>query len=113
MTKHGEEPLISEEENNAAMVTEVTEEEINRAISKIVPVFMVVGYKRKMHVACTPFFNHLFLQMKAVSKFKRHSRSMSQQSLSKVMDKPSSQESSDNDDIEQLKTETEDLHISS
>ncbi|CDS10804.1 hypothetical protein LRAMOSA11290 [Lichtheimia ramosa] len=92
VTKHGEEPLISEEENNAAMVTEVTEEEINRAISKIVPVFMV---------------------MKAVSKFKRHSRSMSQQSLSKVMDKPSSQESSDNDDIEQLKTETEDLHISS
>lgn len=111
MTKHGQEPLISEEENNAAMVTEVTEEEISRAISKIVPVFMVVGYKKKN--ACTPFFNHLYLQMKAVSKFKRHSRSMSQQSLSKVMDKPSSQESSDSDDIEHLKTETESLHISS
>lgn len=55
VTKHGEEPLISEEENNAAMVTEVTEEEINRAISKIVPVFMVVGYKKKNACSMYPF----------------------------------------------------------
>ncbi|KAI9311248.1 kinase-like domain-containing protein [Dichotomocladium elegans] len=95
VTNHGKDPLISKEENCAAAVTDVTEEEINRAISRIAPVFMV---------------------MKAVSKFKRHSRSLSQQSLSKIMDKPlltPESKSSDSDDVERLKASAESLHISS
>ncbi|KAI7860789.1 kinase-like domain-containing protein [Circinella umbellata] len=65
VTKHGEDPMISEEENCQMVVTEVTEEEINNAISSIASIFTV---------------------MKAVSKFKRHSRSLSQHSLNKMMD---------------------------
>ncbi|KAI9498597.1 kinase-like domain-containing protein [Zychaea mexicana] len=65
VTKHDEDPLISEEENCQMVVTEVTEEEINNAISSIASIFTV---------------------MKAVSKFKRHSRSLSQHSLNKMME---------------------------
>ncbi|KAI8145736.1 kinase-like domain-containing protein [Fennellomyces sp. T-0311] len=42
VTKHGEDPLISEEENCQMVVTEVTEEEINNAISSIASIFTVV-----------------------------------------------------------------------
>jgi len=59
VTKNGTDPLISVDEN-CQLVTEVTEEEIHNAIKSVASIFTV---------------------MKAVTKFKRHSRSVSQQSL--------------------------------
>ncbi|KAI9360180.1 kinase-like domain-containing protein [Pilaira anomala] len=63
VTNNGTETMISEEDN-CDVVTEVTEEEMNNAIKSIASIFAVI---------------------KAVSKFKRHSRSLSQQSLNKMM----------------------------
>ncbi|KAI7869135.1 kinase-like domain-containing protein [Spinellus fusiger] len=65
------EPMISEEENCQAVVTEITEDELNNAIKSIANIFTV---------------------MKAVTKFKRHSRSWSQQSLHKIMDQAKAKE---------------------
>ncbi|KAI9257159.1 kinase-like domain-containing protein [Phascolomyces articulosus] len=122
VTKDGEDPMISEEDNCQMVVTEVTEEEINNAISSIASIFTV---------------------MKAVSKFKRHSRSLSQHSLNKMMEevknadhdkqqtgdtipttsspvcekrlKPSMSDSStsdrDDSEVEKLKTDAEALNI--
>ncbi|CAO3614260.1 unnamed protein product [Cunninghamella echinulata] len=64
VTNHGEDPLISEEENCEMVVTELTDDDIHNAIKSIASILTVV---------------------KAVAKFKRHSRSFSQQSLSKLM----------------------------
>ncbi|KAG2202363.1 kinase-like domain-containing protein [Mucor mucedo] len=63
ITNDGTETMISEEDN-CDVVSEVTEEEMNNAIKSIASIFAVI---------------------KAVSKFKRHSRSLSQQSLNKMM----------------------------
>ncbi|GAA5795642.1 kinase-like domain-containing protein [Helicostylum pulchrum] len=63
ITNDDTETMISEEDN-CDVVTEVTEEEMNNAIKSIASIFAVI---------------------KAVSKFKRHSRSLSQQSLNKMM----------------------------
>ncbi|KAI8584265.1 hypothetical protein K450DRAFT_218968 [Umbelopsis ramanniana AG] len=60
VTLDGTDPLISVDENCQLVVTEVTEEEFSNAIKSVANIFTV---------------------MKAVTKFKRHSRSMSQQSL--------------------------------
>ncbi|RCI02639.1 hypothetical protein CU098_008623 [Rhizopus stolonifer] len=57
VTNNGTETMVPEEEN-CAIVSEVTEEDMNNAIKSIASLFVV---------------------MKAVSKFKRHSRSSSQQ----------------------------------
>ncbi|KAI8071786.1 kinase-like domain-containing protein [Gongronella butleri] len=64
VTQHGADPLISEEENCEMVVTEVTADDIHNAIKNIASIFTVV---------------------KAVAKFKRHSRSLSQQSLGKMV----------------------------
>ncbi|KAI8994657.1 kinase-like domain-containing protein [Pilobolus umbonatus] len=64
VTHNDTEPMISEEDN-CDIVSEVTEEEIRNAIKSIGSIFAV---------------------MKAVTKFKRHSRSLSQQSISKMME---------------------------
>ncbi|KAI8092476.1 kinase-like domain-containing protein [Halteromyces radiatus] len=63
VTQHGTDMLISEEENCEMVVTEVTDDDIHNAIKSIASILTVV---------------------KAVAKFKRHSRSLSQQSLSKL-----------------------------
>ncbi|CAO3621101.1 unnamed protein product [Cunninghamella blakesleeana] len=77
VTKHGEEPLISEEENCEMVVTELTDDDIHNAIKSIASILTVV---------------------KAVAKFKRHSRSLSQQSLNKLL---ASQDSNNSDHHEQ------------
>ncbi|KAI9484123.1 MAG: kinase-like domain-containing protein [Benjaminiella poitrasii] len=64
ITNNGTETMISEEDN-CDIVSDVTEEEVSNAIKNIASIFAV---------------------MKAVSKFKRHSRSLSQKSLSKMME---------------------------
>lgn len=43
VTNHGKQPLISEEENCEMVVTEVTEEDINNAISSIASIFTIVS----------------------------------------------------------------------
>ncbi|KAI8389392.1 kinase-like domain-containing protein [Blakeslea trispora] len=63
ITNNGTETMLSEEDN-CDIVSEVTEEEMNNAIKSIASIFAVI---------------------KAVSKFKRHSRSLSQKSLNQIM----------------------------
>ncbi|OAD07968.1 hypothetical protein MUCCIDRAFT_154806 [Mucor lusitanicus CBS 277.49] len=64
ITNDGTETMLSEEEN-CDIVSEPTEEEMNNAIKSIASIFAV---------------------MKAVTKFKRHSRSLSQKSLNQMME---------------------------
>ncbi|KAG0174033.1 hypothetical protein DFQ28_008895 [Apophysomyces sp. BC1034] len=90
VTRHGEEPLISEEENCEMVVTEITEEEINNAIKSIASIFTV---------------------MKAVTKFRRHSRSLSQQSLHKMMAEAKKQDEEANKSVDGLQTATDALSI--
>ncbi|KAI8388599.1 kinase-like domain-containing protein [Radiomyces spectabilis] len=99
VTKDGQEPLISEEENCEMVVTEVTEEEINNAIKNIGSIFTI---------------------MKAVTKFKRHSRSLSQQSLNKIMDevKKQDEEKAENaesaekvNQLEEIQVATRAIHL--
>lgn len=62
VTEHGEELLISEEENCEKVVTEVTEEEIHNAIKSIASIFTVVNISR---LQSTPiFFSHMNLRLK-------------------------------------------------
>ncbi|CAO3599641.1 unnamed protein product [Absidia cylindrospora] len=81
VTQHGADMLISEEENCEMVVTEVTTDEIKNAIKSVASILTVV---------------------KAVAKFKRHSRSLSQQSLNKMMATPN------NDSIDEQKTQQDD-----
>ncbi|OBZ84426.1 Calcium/calmodulin-dependent protein kinase kinase 2 [Choanephora cucurbitarum] len=80
ITNNGTETMLSEEDN-CDIVSEVTEEEMNNAIKSIASIFAVI---------------------KAVSKFKRHSRSLSQKSLNQIMQDP--------DEVTVVKA-TEELHI--
>ncbi|EPB86469.1 CAMKK/CAMKK-META protein kinase [Mucor circinelloides 1006PhL] len=64
ITNDGTETMLSEEDN-CDVVSEPTEEEMNNAIKSIASIFAV---------------------MKAVTKFKRHSRSLSQKSLNQMME---------------------------
>ncbi|KAF7730196.1 hypothetical protein EC973_002804 [Apophysomyces ossiformis] len=91
VTRHGEDPLISEEENCEMVVTEITEEEINNAIKSIASIFTV---------------------MKAVTKFRRHSRSLSQQSLHKMMEEVKKQDE-ENNGVDRLQKATDALDIRS
>ncbi|KAL0082226.1 kinase-like domain-containing protein [Phycomyces blakesleeanus] len=71
VTNRGKLPMITEEENCRALVTEITEEEMANAIKSVANIFTV---------------------MKAVTKFKRHSRSWSQHSLNKMMNEVKKQD---------------------
>ncbi|CAM0142812.1 hypothetical protein VKS41_002624 [Umbelopsis sp. WA50703] len=71
VTQDGKAPLISVDENCQSVITEVTEEEIHNAIKNVASIFTVI---------------------KAVTKFKRHSRSPSQQSMSPANDQEARKE---------------------
>ncbi|KAI7903628.1 kinase-like domain-containing protein [Cokeromyces recurvatus] len=81
ITNNGTETLISEEDN-CDIVSDVTEEEVNNAIKSIASIFAV---------------------MKAVTKFKRHSRSLSQKSLNKMIEEVQKEDS--------LAKATQEMHI--
>lgn len=95
ITNNGTETMISEEDN-CDIVSEVTEEEMNNAIKSIASIFAVI---------------------KAVSKFKRHSRSLSQQSLNKIMDDVKKEDAAkdaaakDTTTIDKLSVTSQNLHI--
>ncbi|KAI8333927.1 kinase-like domain-containing protein [Chlamydoabsidia padenii] len=81
VTRHGTDLLISEEENCEMVVTEVTADDIHNAIKNIASILTVV---------------------KAVAKFKRHSRSLSQQSLNKIMATPPTNPGIDEENKQQV-----------
>ncbi|KAI8890852.1 Pkinase-domain-containing protein [Backusella circina FSU 941] len=94
VTNNGTEPITISEEDNCDIVSDVTEEEMNNAIKSIASIFAV---------------------MKAVSKFKRHSRSLSQQSLNKMVDEVKAEdeesEKKSGKEEEALVTATQSLHV--
>ncbi|KAL9556023.1 hypothetical protein MBANPS3_002081 [Mucor bainieri] len=65
VTNNGQEPMVSEEDNCHSILSEITEEDIRGAITSV---------------------RHIFTVMQAVAKFKRHSRSLSANSISSMMD---------------------------
>lgn len=85
VTNDGSDPLISVDENCQRVVTEVTDEEFSNAIKSVANIFTVVSFIYTLEPNALLILRSLkhppTTQMKAVTKFKRHSRSMSQQSL--------------------------------
>ncbi|KAK4520561.1 uncharacterized protein ATC70_006438 [Mucor velutinosus] len=64
VTNNGQEPMVSEEDNCHSILSEITEEDIRGAITSV---------------------RHIFTVMQAVAKFKRHSRSLSANSVGSMM----------------------------
>ncbi|GAN07657.1 hypothetical protein MAM1_0170d07159 [Mucor ambiguus] len=65
VTNNGQEPMVSEEDNCHSILSEITDEDIWGAITSV---------------------RHIFTVVQAVAKFKRHSRSLSANSISSMMD---------------------------
>ncbi|CAO0792678.1 unnamed protein product [Mucor circinelloides] len=66
VTNNGQEPMVSEEDNCHSILSEITEEDIWGAITSV---------------------RHIFTVMQAVAKFKRHSRSLSANSINSMIDR--------------------------
>ncbi|CAO3612882.1 unnamed protein product [Mucor fragilis] len=65
VTNNGQEPMVSEEDNCHSILSEITDEDIRGAITSV---------------------RHIFTVMQAVARFKRHSRSLSANSINSMMD---------------------------
>ncbi|RUS16829.1 kinase-like domain-containing protein [Endogone sp. FLAS-F59071] len=83
LTKDGTDPLLSTEDNTLTVVTEVTDQEIKDAIKSVVNIFTV---------------------MRAVTKFKRHSRTLSQAQLAALMEKTRELDTNDTNDTNDTKS---------